>query len=864
MRRTLTVALTVALAAGRAASLGPSASPIAAPASRASFAAQGSATPANAALERQWTDAADAWTAGHYPEALRGLLALLKSPAGRDFHDRIAVLTGELFTTVEIAPDGRNPRLAPGGDYVTYEVGQPAGGGVRTRVVALRPSVRQIAELPGTGAAFDRTGGRLVLVAPLAPGQAESSRALHVRDLATGADTVISGPGLLKTSPVWSADGERVLFIGSEISDASRSDVYAARAGESPTRLTTAPGHKNNVIVDPSGRTLIYFSAPNSPFGGRGGGAASPPEAIVVDLKTGATRPIPGVLPGSLTIAMDGSMLAWLVRAADGSTTLNTSPPLGPSTTAVRVATGAQRLAAPALSPDGRQVAYQFSAGLGSSTDWEIYLSDASGTHRRVTREIQHDVLPRFLSSNMLLGLIGEPRHRRSHLYDLATGTRTRLFSNNTIRTISPEYAWIPSADGTRLLFQADRDGDTISPERGLYLMDLTRRVTPAELTARLERQLRHELDLRTRMAAAYRPLEEQIRRIVSRVSANRVYECQRAQASFDSKHVTQPGNAKAIEHLREMYASFGYTPEIQWMTLGGRGQTPPITTANVVSTLRGTVNPDLVYVASSHFDSVPGGPGADDDTSGTCALLEAARVLADTPLPATVVFASFTAEESGLLGSQEFVRLATERKWQVAGALNNDMIGWAGDGARLDNTVRYSNRGIGDLQLGASFLFSELVLYDARYYFGTDAASFIDAWGDVFAGIGSYPILANPNYHQPTDLLETINFRQVAETAKVTVASLVALASSPARVKGLKAVRTAGQVEMTWSPSPERDVTGYVVAHGPATNPLQTRVVSRNPRATLSAVPPGSHVAVRAVNARGLESWDWARAVVP
>ena len=59
--------------------------------------------------------------------------------------------------------------------------------------------------------------------------------------------------------------------------------------------------------------------------------------------------------------------------------------------------------------------------------------------------------------------------------------------------------------------------------------------------------------------------------------------------------------------------------------------------------------------------------------------MLEAARILAGTPLPTTIVFASFTGEEAGLLGSREFVRLAREGKWNVIGALNNDMIGWDG-----------------------------------------------------------------------------------------------------------------------------------------------------------------------------------------
>ena len=126
-------------------------------------------------------------------------------------------------------------------------------------------------------------------------------------------------------------------------------------------------------------------------------------------------------------------------------------------------------------------------------------------------------------------------------------------------------------------------------------------------------------------------------------------------------------------------------------------------------------------------------------------------------------MFASFTGEEAGLLGSRGVRAAAAATKWNIVGALNNDMIGWAADSARMDNTIRYSNAGIRDMQHGAAFLFTNLILYDAKYYKGTDAAAFYDGWGDIVGGIGSYPVLANPNYHQPTDLIETMNFRQIA-----------------------------------------------------------------------------------------------------
>ena len=203
-----------------------------------------------------------------------------------------------------------------------------------------------------------------------------------------------------------------------------------------------------------------------------------------------------------------------------------------------------------------------------------------------------------------------------------------------------------------------------------------------------------------------------------------------------------------------------------------------------MIATLNGTVNPELIYVVSSHYDSVAAGPGADDDSTGTAALLETARLLAGHPQPATIIFASFTGEEAGLLGSREFVRRAVADKKQVVGALNNDMVGWAND-YRLDNTIRYSNPGIRDVQHAAAMQFTSLITYDALYYKGTDAASYYEAYGDIVGGIGSYPVLGNPHYHQPHDFLETINHQLVTEVAKTTVATLMLLASSPSRLTG-------------------------------------------------------------------------------
>jgi hypothetical protein len=69
--------------------------------------------------------------------------------------------------------------------------------------------------------------------------------------------------------------------------------------------------------------------------------------------------------------------------------------------------------------------------------------------------------------------------------------------------------------------------------------------------------------------------------------------------------------------------------------------------------------------------------------------------------------------------------------------------------------------------------------------------------------------------------------------------------------------------VKLSWTPSPETGIKTYVVAYGPASDPLKTRVTVTAPTATLPSLPAGTHVAVKAINARGLEGWDWARIVI-
>lgn len=840
-----------------------------------------------------------AWEEGDYIRALEGYLAALLAPGGERHLREIALRTGEWYRVTEVAPDGTAPAFAPdGGTALVHVPGReglltrildlsdparprvaadldpgitsgipPVALGTRGRVarvtVEVGPAVSAAREALSRALASGVRGGALT---PLREAVARAEReagVLRIRD-GTG-ERAVELPGL-RVGPgsalAWSPEGS-VLAVGAFLADEGsglRTELVILRAPAwRPERLEGSAGARNPRLL-PGGRIVVWEATSSVEERGPDGSLLRVRSTPVLHLRETA-GPRAWTLPGEgWTLSADGRTAAFLETVGDrtrlGVVALDPAG-LGAVPPTPRIlAEFDTRVAAPALSPDGRRVAYQRMP----RDDWEIFVraTDGSGDEVQVTFEVQHDILPRFLDDRTLLALKGEPRHRRSYLYDLETGSWEKLFHNNTVRTIAPEYEWAASPDGRLLLIVADRDGDTVSPERSVHLLDRGSTLTREALVERLRAGLAEEHRLREVAEAVYGTLDHRIRPLTEAVSPARIFLHARDLHAFGSKHITRPGNALAIEYLVRTLRGWGYEPELQWFE-----PQPGLRTANVIAKLPGTVDPELVYIASSHFDSHVRGPGADDNSSGTTALLEAARVLRNHPQAATLHFAFFTGEESGLLGSREYVRRADAGGVRVLGALNNDMVGWAND-HRLDNTIRYSNPGIRDLQHGAAIRYSGLITYEARYYRNTDAAAFYEAWGDIVGGIGSYPVLGNPNYHQFGDRLETIHHGLVAEVARTTVATLVALASSPARPTGLREVERRGwQVELAWDPAPESGVVGYIVQIArPGHAAERIRVVE--PRIRLGGVEAGTVVEVRAVGGDGRESWDGARRILP
>ncbi|MFH1729098.1 MAG: M20/M25/M40 family metallo-hydrolase [Pseudomonadota bacterium] len=102
----------------------------------------------------------------------------------------------------------------------------------------------------------------------------------------------------------------------------------------------------------------------------------------------------------------------------------------------------------------------------------------------------------------------------------------------------------------------------------------------------------------------------------------------------------------------------------------------------NVVAVLPGNEEPEKMVIIGAHYDSLSSyystvAPGADDNASGTAAVLEAARIFSNYTFKYSIVFIAFASEELGLIGSKNYAQEARERGDEIIAMINIDMIGY-------------------------------------------------------------------------------------------------------------------------------------------------------------------------------------------
>jgi len=299
-----------------------------------------------------------------------------------------------------------------------------------------------------------------------------------------------------------------------------------------------------------------------------------------------------------------------------------------------------------------------------------------------------------------------------------------------------------------------------------------------------------------------------------------------------------------------------------------------PVEIVDVVATLPGRQpeSSGRVYVVSGHYDSrslnvlVPDkdAPGANDDASGTAAVMELARVMSHHDYAATIVFLAVAAEEQGLFGAKHWADEAKKNQVDVAAMMTNDIIGSShGDSGQIDrHHVRVFAEGVPPAQpmsedtlaqirtggendfptreLGRAIreaaqayvpdMDVAIVYRRDRFLRGGDHSPFLD---DGFPAVR----FTEPNedfHHQHQDprvergirygdLLEFDDFDYIANVARVNAAALATLARAPGspRQVEVETVKLENDTVLRWSANPEPDLAGYRVVWRETTAPF-------------------------------------------
>jgi len=346
-------------------------------------------------------------------------------------------------------------------------------------------------------------------------------------------------------------------------------------------------------------------------------------------------------------------------------------------------------------------------------------------------------------------------------------------------------------------------------------------------------------------------------------------------------------------------------TIETPSQTVTGKRIPQPTEIVDVVAIQRGTSEPDRVVLITGHLDSrvtdvmnaKSDAPGANDDGSGTAAVIEAARVLSKHKFAATIVYGVLQGEEQGLYGGKVLADYATSQHWKVEADLNNDIVGNThGQDGVNDNTIvrvfsegtksgetldqakyrRYHggevdspSRNVGRLlaDLAEQHLTNfhvRMVYRTDRYGRGGDQVPFLEA---------GYPAVrvteAHENYtrqHQDLrvengihygDTIDGVDFAYLAQVTRLNALGLATMAAAPAPPSGVD-IDGAVSTDTTIHWQPVAGAAGYRVWWRDTTAPQwqQSRWVGDATQVTLKdIVVDDAFFGVSAVSAEGYAS---------
>lgn len=367
------------------------------------------------------------------------------------------------------------------------------------------------------------------------------------------------------------------------------------------------------------------------------------------------------------------------------------------------------------------------------------------------------------------------------------------------------------------------------------------------------------------------------------------------------SKVAEQAGGRMTVEKQ-------SYTQEAQ-PPPRGRVLKPTLVT-NIVATLKGSqpASVNRLYVVSGHYDSmctsptdaICDAPGANDDASGTAAVLEMARVMAKYEFDATIIFMSVAGEEQGLLGSTYSAEQAKQKGLDIEAMFTNDIIGSSlgGNGVRDARSVRVfsegvpSNekpeeanvrRGVGGENDSASRQLARFIKETGESYVRGMRVTMVYRRDRYLRGGDHIPFLErgfpavrftepNEDYHhqhqnvrlekgvQYGDLPQFDDFNYIANVARINAASLAILALAPARPKNAAIItaRLTNDTDLKWDANKEPDLAGYEIVWRDTTAPSWTnsRMVGNVTSYTMKGMSKDNYFfGVRAVDKQGMHS---------
>jgi hypothetical protein len=239
------------------------------------------------------------------------------------------------------------------------------------------------------------------------------------------------------------------------------------------------------------------------------------------------------------------------------------------------------------------------------------------------------------------------------------------------------------------------------------------------------------------------------------------------------SRNKLQPGNALAETYIKQKLQNYGMTTTIQTFSTTGK---------NVLGVQTGTEFPNKKYIICAHYDDMPTGttaPGADDNGSGTAAVIEAARIFSQHSFPFTIVYALWDEEEQGLVGSEYYATQAANAGDSILGVINMDMIAYDGnnDGNADVHTSSVANTGaLKDKMLEINLTYGinlDLDVVPAQPY--SDHQSFLDH------GYGAILLIEDdddfhPQYHTVNDNLSYYNQSYYIKMSKLAFGTLATL----------------------------------------------------------------------------------------